>query len=94
MQIRNFYRGDPAPWFVARSADQPHCRFDTVAGRYLVLCFLGSAGEPGAAEVLQVALVDYRGQFNDLNACLLLVSTDPDDERIGRLRQSPGVRPV
>jgi predicted 2-oxoglutarate/Fe(II)-dependent dioxygenase YbiX len=92
MQSRNFHRGDPAPWFVARTPDQPHYRFDTVAGRYVVLCFPGS-GE-AAARALRVALADHRGLFDDLNACLLVVSTDPGDERPGRLRQSAGVRPI
>jgi predicted 2-oxoglutarate/Fe(II)-dependent dioxygenase YbiX len=94
MQTRNFYRGDPAPWFVARSTDQPHYRFDTIAGRYVVLCFLGAPGQPGAKEALRVALIGHRALFDDRNACLLVVSTDPDDERLGRLRQSPGVRPI
>jgi len=32
--------------------------------------------------------------FDDDNACLFCVSTDPDDQKFGRLRQSlPGVRP-
>jgi predicted 2-oxoglutarate/Fe(II)-dependent dioxygenase YbiX len=94
MPSRTFYRGDPAPWFVARCTDQPHYRFDTIAGRYVVLCFPGSAGDPGAAEALRVALVDHRDRFDERNACLLIVSTDPDDERLGRLQQSLGVRPV
>jgi predicted 2-oxoglutarate/Fe(II)-dependent dioxygenase YbiX len=94
MQSGNFCRGDPAPWFVARGTDQPHYRFDTVAGRYVVLCFAGSAGDPVAAAALRVAMVDHRGRFDDLNTCLLVVSTDPDDERTRRLRQSPGVRPI
>jgi hypothetical protein len=94
VQTRTFHRGDPAPWFVARSTDQQHYRFDTAAGRYVVLCFPGSAGDPATAAALHTALVDRRAQFDDLSACLLIVSTDPDDERLGRLRQAPGVRPV
>jgi predicted 2-oxoglutarate/Fe(II)-dependent dioxygenase YbiX/peroxiredoxin len=94
MPSRNFYRGNPAPWFVARCTDQPLYRFDTVAGRYVVLLFLGSAQSPIVAEALRVALVDHRSRFDDRNACLLVVSTDPDDERLGRLRHSSGVRPV
>jgi peroxiredoxin len=94
MQTRKLCRGDPAPWFAARGTDQPHFKLDTVAGRYVVLCFAGSAGDAGAAVALRVALAGHRALFNDLNACLLVVSTDPDDERLGRLRPSPGVRPV
>ncbi len=94
MRSRNFYRGDPAPWFIARGTDQSKYRFDTAAGRYVVLCFLGSVGNPSSAMALRVALVDHRSQFDDLSACLLVVSTDPDDERLGRLRRSPGIRPI
>jgi predicted 2-oxoglutarate/Fe(II)-dependent dioxygenase YbiX/peroxiredoxin len=94
VQPRNFYRGDPAPWFGARSTAEEHYRFDTAAGRYVVLCFHGSAGHPIAAAALRVALVNHRAAFDDCNACLFAVSTDPDDERLGRLSQSPGVRPI
>ena len=37
--------GDPAPWFHQRSTDNPSYAFDTVAGRYVVLCFFGTAGD-------------------------------------------------
>jgi hypothetical protein len=32
--------------------------------------------------------------FDDTNACLVGVSTDPEDERLGRLSQSIGVRHI
>jgi peroxiredoxin len=35
--------GEPAPWFTARSINNPRFHFDTIAGRYVVLCFFGSA---------------------------------------------------
>ena len=38
--------GEPAPWFTARCTANPAYKFDTVAGRYVVLCFFGSAGNP------------------------------------------------
>src|SRR6195952_2828738 len=94
VQPRTFYRGDPAPWFVARTTAQERYRFDTAAGRYVVLCFHGSAGNPIAAAALRVALVNHWAAFDDGNACLFAVSTDPDDERLGRLSEAPGVRPV
>ncbi len=94
MQSRNFHTGDPAPWFVARSIEQRRFSFDTVAGRYVVLCFLGSAGDAAASAALHVALVKHRRLFDGTNACLLAISIDPEDERQGRLRQSPGIRPI
>jgi hypothetical protein len=38
--------GDPAPWFNQRSTSNPSYAFDTAAGRYIVLCFFASAGDP------------------------------------------------
>jgi hypothetical protein len=40
--------GDPAPWFKQRSFANPSYTFDTAAGRYIVLCFFGSAADPNA----------------------------------------------
>ena len=39
----NLAPGDPAPWFHQASTSNPNYAFDTTAGRYVVLCFLGSA---------------------------------------------------
>ena len=94
MQSRNLHPGDPAPWFVARSTEQRRFSFDTVAGRYVVLCFAGSAGDAAAAAMLRVASHAHRHLFDGTNACLLAISIDPEDERQGRLRQSPGIRPI
>jgi hypothetical protein len=34
--------GEPAPWFECRSPVNPRFHFDTIAGRFIVLCFFGS----------------------------------------------------
>jgi len=94
VQPSHFHRGDPAPWFAARSTADPRDRLDTAAGRYVVLCFLGSAGDAMAAFALRVALEDRHALFDGANACLITVSTDPDDERLGRLQPSNGVRHI
>ncbi len=94
MRLIPFHQGDPAPWFIARSTAHPQYRLDTSAGRYIVLCFLGSAGDAAAAAALDVALQGHRGLFDDANACLFGVSTDPEDERLGRLTQSAGIRHI
>lgn len=66
--------------------------FDTVAGRYIVLCFLGSAGDPVSKGTLE-AIQSRRHHFDDLNLSFFGVSTDPDDERQGRVGDSiPGIR--
>jgi hypothetical protein len=43
----NLMAGDPAPRFHQRSTKNPSYAFDTAAGRYIVLCFFVSAGDPG-----------------------------------------------
>jgi len=50
--------GEPAPWFVARSTSNPRFSFHTIAGRYVALCFAGSAGHPLVAAALAEAAPD------------------------------------
>jgi peroxiredoxin/predicted 2-oxoglutarate/Fe(II)-dependent dioxygenase YbiX len=84
--------GDPAPWFHQRSTSNPRYAFDTAAGRYIVLCFFGSAADP----IARVALDAVQGRrllFDDRRACFFGVSIDPGDERDQRVRESlPGLR--
>ncbi|MSP68436.1 MAG: 2OG-Fe(II) oxygenase [Alphaproteobacteria bacterium] len=84
--------GDPAPWFIAASSTVSRFVFNTVAGRYVVLLFLGSAAEAASAGALACALT-HRHLFDDAKIALFGVTTDPEDERQGRLRQMlPGIR--
>ncbi|MDX6751513.1 2OG-Fe(II) oxygenase [Geminicoccaceae bacterium 1502E] len=84
--------GDPAPWFTGRTGSNPRYVFASAAGRWVVLCFLGSAAEPAAAAALR-AVAARRRLFDDERACFFGVSADPEDEAQGRLRQSvPGIR--
>ncbi|MBI2970052.1 MAG: 2OG-Fe(II) oxygenase [Gammaproteobacteria bacterium] len=84
--------GQPAPWITCRSGANPKFKFDTVAGRYVVLCFFGSAADPFSAGVLD-GIASHRDRFDDENICFFGVSGDPDDERLGRARdQIPGIR--
>jgi predicted 2-oxoglutarate/Fe(II)-dependent dioxygenase YbiX/peroxiredoxin len=84
--------GDPAPGFRQRSAANPRFVFDSAAGRYLVLCFFGSAADPHA----QAALAAAYGRpelFDDDRACFFGVSIDPEDESTGRVaNRIPGYR--
>ena len=59
--------GDPAPWFSQRSTSNPKYVFDTAAGRWLVLCFFGSAGDPASRAVLDQVLA-HRDLFDDEQA--------------------------
>lgn len=84
--------GDPAPGFIQRSLSNPRYSFDSAAGRYLVLCFLGSAGDDHAQAAL--AAVHARSDiFDDVHASFFGVTVDPQDEALGRLAtRLPGYR--
>lgn len=83
--------GDPVPSFFARSLGNPRYAFDSVAGRHVVLSFLGSSRVPGV-EALYRDLSRETGLFDDGFASLFLVSCDPADEA-GVLRERyPGIR--
>jgi hypothetical protein len=71
---------------------EPVFHFDTVAGRYNLLCFFQSAALPGSEQVLGNVL-RCRDRFDDANACFFGVSTDPEDERQSRVQEIvPGIR--
>src|SRR5215212_10124650 len=83
--------GDPAPWFTARSTVNPAYGFDTVAGRWIVLSFFGSAADPRSRRILD-DFEKSRDRFDVANACFFGVSTDPEDERQSRVQQKwPGM---
>jgi predicted 2-oxoglutarate/Fe(II)-dependent dioxygenase YbiX len=90
---RPFLPGEPVPWFRAKAiGGSDNYVFDTAAGRYILLLFLGGATEPGAAEALDCAL-RHRALFDDEKACFFGVTSDPEDEATGRVAQRlPGIR--
>lgn len=84
--------GDPAPWFTAKSSVSPKFHFDTVAGRYIILCFFGSAAHPVSKRVLD-DIYQNRHIFDDLNFSFFGVSIDPEDDQQKRVHsQIPGIR--
>lgn len=84
--------GVPAPWFEANCTTNPRFHLDTAAGRYMVLCFFGSAAQPVARHILDGFLVG-RKAFDDEHVCFFGISTDPDDQRYGRVHELlPGIR--
>jgi len=87
-----FAPGDPVPWFVVRSSSNPEYRFGSVAGRHIVLLFLGSAGRPLSSTVCR-QLLSRRELFDDERASLFVTSIDPADAAQPRLEETlPGVR--
>jgi len=84
--------GDPAPWFNQRSTTNPRYAFDTAAGRYIVLCFFGSAGDDQGREAINAVLAD-RSHFDDVRVSFFGVSIDPADQAQNRVQESmPGIR--
>src|SRR5438045_4766304 len=71
--------GDPAPQFYQRTSLNPNCAFHTAAGRYVVLCFFGSAADAHGRAALE-AVRSRTAFFDDVTACFFGVSLDPGDE--------------
>lgn len=84
--------GDPAPWFHQRTSGNDRFAFDSVAGRYIVLCLFGTAGDARGRAAIDAVLA-RRGRLDDDHACFFGVSLDPADEQEGRVADSmPGIR--
>src|SRR5262245_31957411 len=88
----NLTPGDPAPWFFQRSFANPGYAFDTAAGRYVVLCFFGSAGDAHSQAAIKATRARARF-FDDTTASFFGVSLDPGDETAKRVADHyPGYR--
>src|SRR3954469_21555866 len=88
----NLAPGDTVAWFHQRSSSTPDYAFDTAAGRYVVMCFFGTAGDAVGRETISAVLA-HRDLFDDKRACFFGVSFDQRDEAEGRVRDSmPGLR--
>jgi peroxiredoxin/predicted 2-oxoglutarate/Fe(II)-dependent dioxygenase YbiX len=84
--------GDPAPMFHQRCTSNPRFAFDTVGGRYIVLCLYGTAADPVGAAMAQT-MKDNRALFDDEKVCAFGVSIDPGDESGKRVEEIlPGIR--
>jgi predicted 2-oxoglutarate/Fe(II)-dependent dioxygenase YbiX/peroxiredoxin len=92
MSKKLWLSGDPVPMFVARSTNNSRFNFDTSAGRYVVICFFGSA----LVEIHRKAIEHITAKsnfFNDETACFFGVSIDTNDESLERVQQIvPGIR--
>lgn len=84
--------GEAVPWFTSSTPSRERFTFDTVAGRYIVLSFLGSSADPTAARVL-TDLLARREHFDDEQASFFGVTVDPRDREKQRVRDLlPGIR--
>lgn len=87
---RRLLAGDTAPWFTVPSLRNPGAAFDTTAGRWLLLVFLGTAQVPPAVKALE-QLAARRALFDDDRIALFCVTAAGDDR--GRVQDSiPGWR--
>ena len=84
----NLTPGDPCPSVRQRSGLRA---VDSFAGRYIVLCFFGSAADPAGRRAIG-AMLRHRDRFDDHRASFFGISIDPADESEGRVKNiSPGV---
>ncbi len=84
--------GDVAPWFIAPTLGQPNFRFETLAGRYVLLLFVASAGDEASAAALRM-LAAHRALLDDERALFFGVTRDPEDSPRGRIAHMlPGIR--
>ena len=88
-----FRPGDPVPMFRTRASNgNASYDFSSAAGRYVVLCLLGSAA-PKLCRQAMAAVSRERHLLDDRKASFFGVSIDPKDETEGRLREAlPGIR--
>lgn len=92
MRKRLLTLGEPAPWFSAPTTANPNFHFDTVAGRYVVLCFFESAARPDSRKILD-DVWQARERFSDDHVTFFGVSHDPLDRQQARVQEKiPGVR--
>jgi peroxiredoxin len=90
---RSLQAGDPAPWFRQACTSNPDYVFDTAAGRYIVLCFYGTASDEAGRSALAAIEGEPRSLFDDDKIAFFGVSFDPGDREEGRVSESlPGIR--
>jgi predicted 2-oxoglutarate/Fe(II)-dependent dioxygenase YbiX/peroxiredoxin len=84
--FRSLLAGDHAPWFGERGEMGPDRVLHQLAGRYVVLCIVGSSGDPAAREAF-AAIKANRHLFDGVSMALLGFSLDPRDGGEGGITQ-------
>ena len=82
--------GDPAPWFSAPTDVNQNFNFATVAGRHVVVNFLGRLDREGTEKVAK-DWGEAGGFLNTNNEVVFHVISDPRDQAQARFKQHPGV---
>lgn len=84
--------GDAAPWFKAASSQNASFAFDTVAGRYVLMAFLGAASA-GPAQAALAAVRANRSLFDNSKLAFFGITADPRDrEAPDCAAMIPGIR--
>jgi predicted 2-oxoglutarate/Fe(II)-dependent dioxygenase YbiX/alkyl hydroperoxide reductase subunit AhpC len=84
--------GDHAPWFRQRCIGQQNLfSFDMAAGRFIALCFYGSASGDAAQDALTLAN-NNDSIFDGINLSFFGVSNDVADDSNEKLNGRPGIR--
>ena len=85
--------GEPVPWFHAAALDgHQRYAFNTAAGRWSLMLFIGHADGPEARAALDLVAAN-RDLFDDEHACFFGVTVNPADAAEGRIAQLlPGIR--
>ncbi len=85
--------GEAVPWFSAPALQgNPQFRFDTMAGRHVLLLFAGSTAVPMVAQA-GARLSACRDLLDDVRASFFGITIDREDERAARIAMDlPGIR--
>jgi len=75
--------GEPVPWFTAPTPSNPEFKFDTVAGRYIVLGFL-PVNDPAAAITAVATVARNQARFDDEKVSAFFITRDPETARTAR----------
>ncbi len=93
MARRQFLVGDPVPDFHCAATVNPNFSFGSVAGRYIVLCFYGSASIEKNAKAIEFLTTKMRHHFNDEKISLFGICIDKSDQERARVKDIyPGIR--
>lgn len=83
--------GDPAPWFSAPLLPGGDFHLQVAAGRWIVLCFLGSPADPRVKEELAVLLRDAHRFDEDRLVFYGVIAAPPSDPDYYRTRATAAI---
>jgi hypothetical protein len=84
--------GEPGPKFVAPTPHNPKFHFDTIAGRPILMVFLGHPLTRASAQLVQEVKAN-RAAFDDKFASVFYIVSDPLDIELLEIKsETPGIR--